>query len=182
MLGLITSVGGGATRDIVLGMTPPSVFKDPMYAAIAVVVSVVFMISPIRKMLMRRARAYDVSLFLMDSLGLGVFTVVGVGVSMQSFYEYGVVLHVFVGVITGVGGGILRDVLAGTIPYVFVKHIYALASLAGAVVCTVMWKTLSLGMVPSMITGAIVVLAIRCLSAHYRWNLPVITEAEVKKR
>lgn len=182
MLGLITAVGGGATRDIILGLTPPSVFKDPIYAIIAVFTSVIFMISPVRRFLTKKARAYELILFYMDSLGLGVFTVVGVGLSLRTYYDYGLILHVFVGVITGVGGGVLRDVLSGNIPYIFVKHIYAIASLTGAVVCTLMWKTFSIPMIPSMLSGAAIVLAIRCLSAHYRWNLPVITEASVTKK
>ena len=71
---------------------------------------------------------------------------------------------------TGVGGGVLRDVLAGDTPYIFVKHIYACASLAGALVCTALWH--SAGELPAMLLGAGTVLAIRFLSAHFRWNLP----------
>ena len=71
---------------------------------------------------------------------------------------------------TGVGGGLLRDVMAGDMPYIFVKHIYACASLVGAVICGVLRQ--SAGEMTAMLVGAAAVFAIRCLSAHYRWNLP----------
>ena len=71
---------------------------------------------------------------------------------------------------TGVGGGLLRDVMAGDMPYIFVKHIYACASLVGAVICGVLRQPA--GEMTAMLVGAAAVFAIRCLSAHYRWNLP----------
>ena len=70
----------------------------------------------------------------------------------------------------GVGGGLLRDVMAGDMPYIFVKHIYACASLVGAVICGVLRQPA--GEMTAMLVGAAAVFAIRCLSAHYRWNLP----------
>ena len=79
-------------------------------------------------------------------------------------------LLVFVGAVTGVGGGLMRDIMAGDTPYIFVKHIYACASLAGALLCGLLWQTA--GEMTSMLAGAGLVFAIRCLSAHYRWNLP----------
>ena len=73
---------------------------------------------------------------------------------------------------TGVGGGILRDVLAGNTPYVFVKHFYACASLIGAVVCAVCWSWL--GSLPSMLIGAGLNMVLRNMAVHYRWSLPKI--------
>ena len=65
---------------------------------------------------------------------------------------------------------VLRDVMAGDMPYIFVKHIYACASLVGAVICGVLRQPA--GEMTAMLVGAAAVFAIRCLSAHYRWNLP----------
>ena len=73
------------------------------------------------------------------------------------------------GVITGVGGGVLRDMMSGNMPYVFVKHIYACASLAGALLCTLLWRFSAAW---AMALGAGLVILIRCLSAHFRWSLP----------
>lgn len=83
-------------------------------------------------------------------------------------------LLVFVGLLTGVGGGVMRDVLAGNTPYILVKHVYACASLAGAVLCAVLWR-----LVPqyvAMLAGMTTVLLIRLLSAHFRWNLPRVKD------
>ncbi len=76
---------------------------------------------------------------------------------------------VFIGVITEVGGWVLRDMLAGQTPYIFVKHIYTCVSLTGAVVCVLLWKVLDGTL--SMIVGAVAVVVLRLLAAHFRWNL-----------
>ena len=76
----------------------------------------------------------------------------------------------FVGVLSGVGGGILRDVMAGDTPYIFVKDVYACASLAGALVCALLWRVT--GHATAMIIGAMVVMVIRALSVTFHWNLP----------
>lgn len=72
---------------------------------------------------------------------------------------------------TGVGGGVLRDVMAGDMPYIFVKHVYACASLLGAVICTVL-ELLGVGDSVSMVAGMAAVAVLRFLSAYFRWNLP----------
>ena len=136
----------------------------------ALVTSLVLFLPRIRHLLMWDQRLYDLSMLILDSLGLGIFTVVGIRIAWRSTAEPTLFLLVFVGVVTGVGGGVLRDVMAGDTPYIFVKHIYACASLAGALVCTVLWRPA--GEVAAILAGAGVVVLIRFLSAHYRWNLP----------
>ena len=106
----------------------------------------------------------------MDSVGLGIFTVVGVNTGIRQGYMDNVFLLVFLGTITGVGGGLLRDMMASVPPYIFVKHIYACASIIGAVVCVYMNRFV--GNVQAMVVSSIVVVLIRYLAAHYRWNLP----------
>ena len=81
---------------------------------------------------------------------------------------------VFVGTITGVGGGLLRDVMAGNTPYIFVKHVYACASAVGAILCAGLY--VPLGKAPAMFIGAITVIIIRLLAAHYKWSLPHSSE------
>ena len=105
----------------------------------------------------------------MDSIGLGIFTVMGVNTGIRQGYGSNVFLLVFVGTITGVGGGLLRDMMAGVPPYIFVRHIYACASIVGAIVCVWMQQ---FGAVWAMVMGSCVVVLIRYLAAHYRWNLP----------
>ena len=170
ILGLITAVGGGVIRDVTLGITPPATFQNPVYAMTALLTALLVFLPPVQRLFHKFQRAYDLLLFDMDTLGLAIFTVIGVEAAFQHSNSYSMFLLVFVGVITGVGGGVLRDVLAGLPPYIFVKHIYACASLLGAVLCALLWNVL-----PSewaMAVGGISVIVIRCLSAHYRWSLP----------
>lgn len=169
-LGLITAVGGGVIRDLTLGITPPATFRNPIYAVTAIITAVIIFLPAMQRLLNRFHSLYDIVMLWMDSLGLGIFTVVGVQAAFSHSSDYGIFLLIFVGIITGVGGGILRDVLAGLPPYIFVKHIYACASLVGAVFCSVLWRH-----IPSsyaMAIGAGLVMMIRLLSAHFRWSLP----------
>ena len=82
-------------------------------------------------------------------------------------------LSVFLGVITGIGGGILRDLFAGKKPYVFVRHVYALASIVGAVAAYILPRFV--GASPAMMISFGIILLIRYLAAHYRWDLPRIS-------
>ena len=170
VLGLTTAVGGGILRDLILNITPPSAFKTPAFAATAVLASIVIFIPSVRRALAKTGKIYDSMILVMDSVGLGLFTVAGVQAAYSTITEVNYFLIVFVGVLTGVGGGIMRDTFAGNTPYIFVKHFYASASVIGAIVCTFMWPYL--GSLISMISGAFVTMVLRLLAAHYRWELP----------
>ena len=170
ILGLTTAVGGGMIRDLVLGLTPPAMFTNPIYAAVAAVVSVIVFLPAVRRWLTAYGRVREILMLVMDSLGLGVFTVVGIQRAYTATEHRGMFLLVFVGVVTGVGGGLLRDVMAGNTPYIFVKHVYASASIVGAILCAALW--VPLGATTAMILGASVILIVRLLAAHYHWSLP----------
>ena len=170
ILGLTTAVGGGALRDIILGNTPPVMFRDPVYAVIAILTSVILFLPAVQRLILRIHGLYDSLMLLMDSVGLGIFTVVGIRTAYAAVTDPGWFLLLFVGVVTGVGGGILRDVMAGDMPYVFVKHFYACASLLGAVVCILLWTFA--GQTVAMAAGAAAVVALRYLAVKYRWSLP----------
>ena len=117
LLGVITSVGGGILRDIILGITPPLAFRDPTCTLVAVGVSLLLCIPWIRHSLMHNHRLFDVSLLLMDSVGLGVFTVMGIWNAMDFSPDRSTYLLVFVGLLTGVGGGVMRRANVKTMPY-----------------------------------------------------------------
>lgn len=170
ILALTTAVGGGILRDLVLGITPPNTFREPVYAVTALLTAVLVFLPWSRRLFHRYQRIYDLLLLGMDSVGLGIFTVIGVQTAQAQGEGYSLFLLTFVGVITGVGGGLLRDIMAGNTPYIFVKHIYASASVAGALLCAASWRVLP-GMW-AMNLGAAAVILIRFLSAHYRWSLP----------
>lgn len=180
VLGVVTSVGGGMIRDIVLGVRPPSVFTNPVYAAVATITScIVFFMLYINKRTVKiiYSQRYERIMKLMDSVGLGIFTVVGVNTGINYGYWFDTFLLVFLGTITGVGGGLLRDMMAGVPPYIFVRHVYASASIIGAIVCVYMHRIF--GPVPAMIIASAVVVIIRCLAAHYHWNLPKVNLDDV---
>ena len=169
-LGVVTAVGGGVIRDLILGNTPPATFQNPTYALIAIVVSLIIFIPVVRRVLFKKQQVYDTIMLFMDSIGLGAFTVVGIQTAYAFDNTHNVFLLIFVGVVTGVGGGILRDILAGNTPYIFVKHFYACASIIGAIVCIILWKYV--GQSTAIISGATVIIVLRLLAAHFRWSLP----------
>lgn len=174
ILGVITSVGGGATRDIIIGRTPPVMFQDPLYVLIAFFVANIvffflyFHVNGRSKPLVNHI--FEKYLFLFDTIGLASFTVNGVIVG-ETMTDGGVFLCSFLGVMTGVGGGILRDLLANEVPAIFRKHVYAMASIAGAVSTAALWKVSEIAAVS---IGLVLVILIRFLAMHFKWNLPHI--------
>ena len=135
VLGICTAVGGGIVRDLILGVTPPVTFQNPVYTLTAAAVSVLMFLPHMRARIGRHEPVFDRLLLVMDAVGLGVFTVVGVQCAYQKSEDYTLFLLLFVGLITGVGGGVLRDVFSGERPYIFVRHFYACASIVGALIC-----------------------------------------------
>ena len=161
-LGLVTAVGGGIVRDIIIGVTPPTAFRKPVYAITALVVALIVFLPFIRKKIDPKSSL----LLIMDSIGLGVFTVIGVRAGIPFGNSF---LAIFVGAVTGVGGGVIRDVFALELPSIFVHRFYACASLIGAIACTYLWRvneTLALA------AGAVIVIVLRLLAAKFRWHLP----------
>ncbi len=170
ILGLTTAVGGGIIRDLILGITPPRTFQHPVYALLAIGAAVVVFLIARRGWTEKTSGPYGITMLVMDSLGLGAFTVSAIGTALGQGQDYGAFLLVFVGVVTGVGGGVLRDVLAGQTPVIFLKHVYASASIFGAVVCVVLMQFT--GETLAITLGMAAVVIIRLLSAYFRWNLP----------
>ncbi|MDE6950140.1 MAG: TRIC cation channel family protein [Lachnospiraceae bacterium] len=174
VLGVVTAVGGGMTRDIMIGNVPGAL-TEPVYVMAAVVTALlVFAILYYRKNALqgRFGLVYNGIMLVMDSVGLGIFTVMGVMTGINEGYMENTFLLTVLGTLTGVGGGLLRDMMAGQPPYIFVKHVYACASVVGAVSCV--WIYRIFGQLPAMITASLLIIVIRFLAAHYRWNLPRI--------
>lgn len=173
VLGVTTAVGGGMLRDLLIGITPPTLFVNPVYVMMAFLsVVVLFLIVKYGRVTIEMMESlwYERVMNLMDAVGLGAFTVVGIDAAVNAgFGEYHF-LMIFLGVITGVGGGILRDMMAGVTPAVLKKHVYACASLAGAVSYVGLMNVLDNDW--DMILSALLVVVIRVLARHYKWNLP----------
>ncbi len=170
ILGMTTAVGGGIIRDLILGKTPPNAFQRPVYALIAIAVSILFFLPFVRKAAEKNRKFYDNFLFQTDSLGLAAFTVVGIEAAYLAIPDANPFLAIFVGVTTGVGGGVMRDVFSNSMPYIFVKHFYATASMIGAIVTVIIWHFA--GQRYAMIGGIIVVVVLRELANRFKWNLP----------
>jgi uncharacterized membrane protein YeiH len=172
VLGVVTAVGGGMVRDVILGNIPGALVR-PVYVAVAVAAALlVFLVLYFKKGLLqgKTGLLYDRVMLVMDSVGLGIFTAMGVMTGIRNGYLDNTFLLVFVGTLTGVGGGLLRDMMAGVPPYIFVKHIYACASVVGALGCV--WSYRSFGQIPAVVLSSALVIAIRFLAAYYHWNLP----------
>lgn len=170
ILGLTTATGGGIIRDIVLGYTPPAAFRNPIYSLVALLTSLIIFLPPVRRSIGRHETAFNNVLDVVDAIGLGVFTVIGIQAAHAETNAHGVYLYLFVGVVTGVGGGVLRDIFAGEKPSIFVEHIYATASILGAAVCVILWEPA--GRAAAMLAGLAVVVVLRVLAAFNKWNLP----------
>ena len=112
---------------------------------------------------------YDKLMFWCDTAGLGIFTVVGIQAAVRAVGGENVFFFVFIGTLTGVGGGVLRDIMAGETPYILVKHIYACAAIAGGIVCVV--GRTAFGEAYGTILGLAATVLLRFLAAHFRWNL-----------
>lgn len=178
VLAVTTAVGGGMIRDLLIGNTPPVMFRKPVYAIVAMLTcNLLFLIFYWNRRLLENhfIVTYEKLMLVLDAIGLGIFTVTGVSTGMNSSYHDNGFLLLFLGVITGVGGGVIRDILAAQKPYILVKHVYACASILGAVVCILLWP---FGNVPAMWIGAIVVMIIRFLAMTFHWNLPRLRQAQ----
>ena len=157
VLGVITAVGGGMIRDVLLGIHPPTLFLKPVYVTVAVIAAIIIFLLMRSKNISRfllTAEYYDWTMNLLDAIGLGAFQF----------------LTIFLCVITGVGGGLLRDMMACEVPAILRKHVYACASIAGAVFYAYIGNRISQDM--ALILSASLVVVIRLLARHYKWNLP----------
>lgn len=174
-LGVTTAVGGGIMRDILTGELPPKAFQDPVYVLIAVITSlIVFFLMYFTKGNIRKKLAMaDAVINVFDAVGLGVFTIFGMNAAAALGYGENLFLRLFVGMITGVGGGMIRDILVREIPSVLCKRVYAVASLIGGLFYYFLVK---LGMNAGIANfiGAASIFVIRMLASKFRWDLPKV--------
>lgn len=175
MLAVTTACGGGLIRDLVIGNTPPNMFKNPFYVLIAAICANLFFAAAYQhaKMPPKAEGFYDNVLFWFDTVGLAAFAVDGVIIGVDAGYYDNRFLLVFLGFITGVGGGALRDIMANQMPDIFVKHVYALAAIAGALMMVITWDIYNDSTL-SMISGFLLVVILRVMAKIFCWNLPKV--------
>lgn len=166
ILASITGVAGGTIRDIVLGKSLPNSLLDPSYLIITLATGIIlfFLYSRLKK---------HWNVFLkFDAIGLGVFTIIGATFAFNIF-GLNFLVMVVAGMLTAIGGGILRDVFVNEIPIVFVKELYASASFVGVVV---FYFILLIGgeLYLATIIGIILTTGLRLVAMKYNWNLPKV--------
>ena len=174
LVGCITSVGGGIMRDLFLGKTPPSIFSNVIVLVIATITSiVVFIVSYLNanKFESFEKRIESINNFF-DALGLATFSAIGTEMACKSGFLDMAVLSISMGLLTGIGGGIIRDILVDSTPYVLKKHIYALASVVGSTIYYLI--RINGNKIVALIVSIPIIVIIRLLAAKYRWKLPKI--------
>lgn len=179
VLALSTAVGGGMTRDIILGNTPPNLFKDPIYCLLAALTALVVMLTYhlVTKNMNDKIKPFMIGCGnVCDAIGLGIFTVVGMKVCMQAGYQDNLFLCTFVGVLTGVGGGVLRDVLVRRTPVILRKEIYAVAAIIGGICYWYLQQHIQDTV--AMYIAAFIIIIIRLLSIKKDVHLPRLKEME----
>ena len=169
LLATITGVAGGTIRDVIMGEFPRSI-TDPSYVIVTVLSGVVifFLYSRLKK---------HWNLFLkFDAIGLGVFAVIGATFAYNIF-GLNFLAILLAGMLTAVGGGIIRDVIVQQVPIVFVKEFYASASFVGIVVFYLI-LLLSSELYLATILGILTTTSLRLVAMKYNWNLPRVKETK----
>ena len=169
-----TALGGGILRDVLLANLPPAMFRDYSYLITAAAVSLgTFLVAWLFKTrFSRRVPAIESVNNIADAVGLGIFTVVGINTALRAGYADNAFFVIFLGTVTGVGGGMLRDVTINEIPMIFTKRIYAVASLLGGLAYYLLSVTFALPSLPSVGAAILIVFLLRILASVFRWDLP----------
>jgi uncharacterized membrane protein YeiH len=164
VLGLVTAVGGGTVRDVLLGSTPPFCFNDENYLYLSIVVALLVFYFHHSLDFLHRPLLY------FDALGLGTFLVIGTGKALK--YEAGFLVAVMMGVTTATAGGVIRDVLSDQVPFILQKEIYATACIFGGILYYVLFKS-GVSEPLTAVIAALFVVIIRVIAIHRHWSLPV---------
>lgn len=165
IIAFVTAVGGGTLRDVLIGNTPVSWMVDVKYVfviSLSVVLSIIF----IKKISYLRT-----SLFLFDTIGLGVFTIIGVEKGIDANLHP--IICVALGTITASFGGVIRDILSNEIPVIFRKEVYATAAVFGGV----LFLTLQCFSIPPLVNYSVtslLIITIRLLAVKYNLSLPTL--------
>lgn len=167
MVGLVTAVGGGTLRDVLIGSQPVGWMQDINYLyAVAAGIFVTFVF-------FRRIRTWHRTLFVFDALGIGLFTVLG----LEKALTLGLhpVLAVLMGMMSAVFGGVLRDILCSEVPLIFRKEIYATICIGGGAIYLVLLQ--SFGRTHVLMFACVVLIFLtRVLAVKRKWYLPALRE------
>ena len=164
VLSVATGLGGGIMRDLILGHTPPATITDWHYLAAAALAGIIVFLW------YNRIANHGTFVTTFDAVGLSVFTVTGTVIALDA--SLGPAPAALLGMLTGVGGGVLRDVLAAEVPLIFRSEVYAVASMLGAVIIIVASQAGFSGIRPEIL-AALATFILRMVSVQRGWKIPV---------
>jgi uncharacterized membrane protein YeiH len=163
-VGFVAALGGGILRDLVIDAVPPLAFADWRYAITATIASLaVFWLHPQFSRLRR-------IVLVLDAAGLGLFTVTGTLKALNAGVPP--VGACLIGMLTGIGGGVARDLLTGDIPAVLQRDIYAVVALGGAVTVVIL-ERIGAANPLTVAVAAVLMIAVRLIALRRRWSAPV---------
>lgn len=164
VLSFAAATFGGIMRDVLIGAVPPASLQDWRYLAVSLLAGGVTFLWSAKLARLRNA------VLILDAAGLGLFAVAGAGKALA--YHLGPVPAALLGMLTGIGGGVVRDLLVSEVPAVLRRDVYAVAALAGACVL-VGGRALQFPPDAVAVLGAVLCFAIRMLAIHRKWSFPV---------
>ena len=163
IIAFVTGIGGGTVRDILIGNTPVTWMDNTIYIyviGVATIMAIIF-----RKKIDHLKK----SLFLFDTIGLGIFTIIGVETGIQN--DLSSIISIALGAMTGTFGGVIRDILCNEIPVIFRKEIYATASLTGGLAFIIL-NDLEMNREVIYAVTSLTVIIIRLIVVKYKISLP----------
>ena len=164
VLSFAAATSGGIMRDVLIGAVPPASLQDWRYLAVSILAGIVTLVWNDRLARLQHA------VLIFDAAGLGLFAVAGAGKALA--YNLAPVPAAMLGMLTGIGGGVIRDVLVSEVPVVLRRDIYAIAALAGASVL-VGGELLQLPSNLVAVLGAVLCFTIRMFAIYRKWSFPL---------
>ncbi|MCW8897083.1 MAG: trimeric intracellular cation channel family protein [Flavobacteriales bacterium] len=168
IIGLVTAIGGGTARDVLLDTTPFWMLDSKYFitTGVALLITILFK---------DKLFKWGNTLFLFDAIGLGLFTIVGISKSVDAGFPFWVCI--LMGAITGSLGGVIRDVLLNEVPLLLRKDIYALACVTGGIVYFICIH-FSVPITITELIGAFIVILVRLVAVKFHIHLPVLNSIE----
>ncbi|MFD2519175.1 trimeric intracellular cation channel family protein [Salinimicrobium flavum] len=163
IIAFVTSIGGGTLRDILLGRNPVTWMENTLYIYLIGVVTFFAIVFRYKLDHLKK------SLFLFDTIGLGVFTITGVELGVQNNLDP--IISIAIGAMTGTFGGVIRDILCNEIPVIFRKEIYATASIMGGLAFVILYE-MGVNTDVIYIVTSLIVIIIRLIVVKYHISLP----------
>ncbi len=163
IIAFVTAVGGGTLRDVLIDRNPVSWMQDLNYVY-AIIGATIFTI-----IIRKKIDYLSTSLFLFDTIGLGIFTIIGTEIGIQQNLHP--IISIILGTITATFGGVIRDILCNEIPIIFKKEIYASACIAGAITFVIL-SNFEIDTAITYIITVVIIISIRLIAVKFKLSLP----------